>query len=154
MTELVHTKIEAFDELDDPKLEATMEYFGVDLDPEKKYTKANKRAGQIEALEDNGIKVEMYNDFMVPREEDEDELDEEPVPEPVAKKRGRPSKVTVQDEVLLKMERANPHYEIYGYTFTKSHPFQVVTAEAANYIIQTQEGFRTASPAEVQEYYS
>lgn len=149
-----HVKIENWDELDEARLDEAMDYFGADLDPEKKYTKATKRPAQIEALVDNGITVEMYNDFMVPNAEEEEEIVDEPQPEPVKTKRGRPAKVTVQDEVLLKMERANPHYEIYGYTFTKTHPFQVVTAEAANYIISTQEGFRTASPAEVQEYYS
>lgn len=59
----------------------------------------------------------------------------------------------VEEPVILKMERENPRFDIYGYSFTKQHPFRPVTEDAADYIMANEEGFRPATPREVKEYY-
>jgi hypothetical protein len=41
-----------------------------------------------------------------------------------------------------------------GVTFTKEHPFVAVSEDIAQEIFDKEEGFRLASPREVQEYYS
>ena len=59
----------------------------------------------------------------------------------------------VEEQMLLKMTRANPTYEVRGYRFTKVHPFAVVAASDAEWIVDNVEGFRYATPREAQEYY-
>lgn len=61
----------------------------------------------------------------------------------------------VQPEiVLIKMERANPTYQIRGYKFTRENPFALVRTHDADYILGHEHGFKMASPKEAQEYYS
>jgi hypothetical protein len=52
------------------------------------------------------------------------------------------------------MTRANFRYDIMGYTFTKEHPFVAMHKEDAQEIFDKEEGFRLATPKEVQEYYN
>lgn len=56
--------------------------------------------------------------------------------------------------VLLKMERQNPVFEAYGYTFTKDNPFVLMNSNAAQDIIDAYEGFRIATPAEAKSFYN
>lgn len=58
------------------------------------------------------------------------------------------------DEVLVKMERTNLRYEIYGKVFTKDHPYVICDLATANRIFQSVDGFRMAQPLEAQQYYS
>jgi len=59
--------------------------------------------------------------------------------------------------VLLKMERKNPTFDIFGKRFTQKQPFQVVSEDEAQEIIDATEdmggGFRIASPAEARKYF-
>jgi hypothetical protein len=59
--------------------------------------------------------------------------------------------------VLLKMERKNATYQILGRRFTRDQPFQVMTEDEAQRIIDTAEreggGFRIATPAEAKSYF-
>jgi hypothetical protein len=58
-------------------------------------------------------------------------------------------------EVLVKMERENYTYEIYGHMFTKEHPYIAMSSEDAQLIFDHDpRGFRIATPNEVKEYYS
>lgn len=57
------------------------------------------------------------------------------------------------EPVLVKMERANPRFDIRGYTFTKEHPYRGVRPEDADYLVRFVEGFRLAAPSEVNDYY-
>ena len=41
-----------------------------------------------------------------------------------------------------------------GFTFTKEHPFVAMSSEAAQEIFDKEEGFRLATPREVQDFYS
>ena len=65
-----------------------------------------------------------------------------------------PKKPLDKDSVLVRMTRANFRYDIMGYTFTKEHPFVAMKEEDAQEIFDREEGFRMATPREVQEYYN
>ena len=52
------------------------------------------------------------------------------------------------------MDRQNYRYDILSQTFTKEHPFVAVSKEIAQKIFDQEEGFRLATPKEVQDYYS
>ncbi len=56
--------------------------------------------------------------------------------------------------ILLKMARLNPSFEAFGYKFTKSHPYQVMSQDDAQKIMDTYEGFVIASPDEAKSFYS
>ena len=80
----------------------------------------------------------------------EDEAAPTPAPSPVAKAVAAPS----DDEVLLKCDRKNATFEILTYQFTREHPFKLVSAKDADYIVRNVPGFRPALQSEVQEFYS
>lgn len=65
-------------------------------------------------------------------------------------KRKRPD----DDQVLVKMERQNPHYEVAGKIFTREHPFVLMSEDEADQIFMLEEGFRLATGREAAEYYS
>lgn len=60
--------------------------------------------------------------------------------------------LSTNQQWLVKMERANPVFEIAGYRFTDTHPYVLMPADAAEIVLR-EEGFRQAYPSEVQEYY-
>jgi hypothetical protein len=51
------------------------------------------------------------------------------------------------------MERDNFRYDIQGHTFTKEHPYVAMNKEQAQNIFDKEEGFRLATPKEVQDFY-
>ena len=81
-----------------------------------------------------------------------------PVPERPKPKPGkvitaaRPE-VNPEDQFLVKMTRPNLRYDTRGYTFTKEHPYALVSAADADFILEKEEGFQLASPSELREYY-
>jgi uncharacterized protein YpmB len=112
-------------------------YFGVDLEEQKTKNEI------ISTLAEEGISYEMYAKFLGA------ETAEVTVEEPKKQK-----KVSTSDTVLVRMDRENPAYEINGYKFTREHPYVAMDAEDAEFIFESQTGFRMATPREVQEYYS
>jgi hypothetical protein len=118
------------------ELKEVAEYFAVDLEGAK--TKNEIMA----ALEEEGVTFEMYAKFT------EAETETIDVPEKKAKK------VASGDTVLVKMDRENARFEINGFTFTREHPFVAMSEEDADFIFSIEEGFRMATPREVQEYYN
>lgn len=118
------------------QLKEVAEYFAVDLEGAK--TKNEIMA----ALEEEGVSYDMYAKFS------EAETEEVEVPEKKAKK------VPVGETVLVRMDRANARFEINGYTFTREHPFVAMSEEDADFIFSIEQGFRMATPREVQEYYN
>ncbi|QIN94581.1 hypothetical protein PP460_gp223 [Streptomyces phage Muntaha] len=71
-----------------------------------------------------------------------------------AEKKAADAEAKAQEEqALLRMMRENSTFEIRGYRFTKSHPFAVVAASDAEWIVDNVEGFRYATPREAQEFY-
>ena len=45
-------------------------------------------------------------------------------------------------------------YETNGFTFTREHPYVAMGDWQAQRIFDEEEGFRPATPKEIQEYYS
>lgn len=54
---------------------------------------------------------------------------------------------------LIKMTRDNPLFVVKGYRFTKEHPYAIVAAKDADYILTKEDGFRQATPSELREFY-
>jgi len=52
------------------------------------------------------------------------------------------------------MERHNPSYQTYGHVFTREHPFVAMSEKDAQLIFDNEDGFRMATPKEIQEFYS
>jgi hypothetical protein len=57
------------------------------------------------------------------------------------------------DQFLLKMTRENPVFQTRGYEFTEDHPYALVTAKDAMWILENEDGFRQAYPQELEEFY-
>lgn len=64
-----------------------------------------------------------------------------------------PEAIAFQSTLLLKMNRQNPTLEVFGYKFTKSHPYAVVPTEDAQKIMDAYDGFSIATPSEVKSFY-
>lgn len=100
----------------------------------------------IEALLESGVTWDMYKDAFPDVEDLPDvEVSEAKVQAPFARK---------EPNVLLRMRRANSTYETRGYRFTRDNPFLPVTVDAANWILDNEDGFSIASPREAEEFYS
>lgn len=127
----------SFDTMKVNDLKGVAEYFGVELDGGK------SKPSILKALEEDGITYEMYEKFLNAEKAEADVL-------PRTQKKAKPQGETV----LVKMERANPFYEIDGHVFTKEHPYVAMTEKDAEFIFETQEGFRMATPNEIREYYN
>jgi hypothetical protein len=126
----------SFDTMKLTELKKVAEYFAVDLDD------AKTKASILSLLNEEGITYEMYDKFLNAESVKPDILE-------------RPKKKeSTPNDVLVKMDRENAHYEVNGYTFTREHPFIVMNPVDAEFIFDTQEGFRMATPREVQEYYN
>lgn len=118
------------------QLKEVAEYFAVDLQSAKTKNEI------IAALDEEGVTYDMYAKFS------EAETESVELPERKAKK------VVSGDTVLVKMDRENAKFEINGYSFTREHPFVAMSEEDADFIFSIEEGFRMATPREVQEYYN
>ena len=57
-------------------------------------------------------------------------------------------------QYLIKMTRANPLFEVRGHRFTKEHPYALLNSKDADYVLTKEEGFRQATPSELEEFYS
>ena len=123
------------------ELKKIAEDFGVSTDELK-----NKN-DVIAALAEEGVTWAVYQKTI---KDIEDNLEE--APEPQAK--FDPKKEISEDDVLVRMTRANFRYDILGFTFSKDHPFVAMNKDQAQAIFDKEEGFRLANPKEVQEFYS
>jgi len=120
------------------ELREVAEAFGVD-DPEKK-----TKVVLLAELAEEGVTEEDYRKMFNVEE------DPEPVEPPVVRT-GPPA----GPEILVKMNRANPTYEIRGHRFTSDHPYVVMSSEDAQAIFDADpRGFVTATPKELEDYYS
>lgn len=113
------------------------EYFGVELEGLKTKNEI------ISVLSEEGISYEMYAKFLGAEKAEVD------IPAPKTNK-----KPVGGNAVLVKMDRENPAYEINGYKFTREHPYVAMSEEDAEFIFESQVGFRMATPRELQEYYN
>lgn len=128
----------SFDTLKVAELKIVAEDFAVDTEGLK-----NKK-DIIAALSEEGVSWSVYQKT---KQEIEDNMEEiEVLP------RLDPKKVDA-DSILVRMTRENYRYDIHGHTFTKEHPFVAMPEEDAQKIFDTEEGFRLATPKEVQDFY-
>lgn len=127
----------SFDTLKVSELKKVADSFGVELQE-----KATKQAILLE-LEDNGITYDMYAKFSG--------TDKVELEKPASAKKVSLDKAKT---ILVRMDKANPSYSIYGYIFTQQHPFVAMTEEDAQRIFDTEQGFRPATPREAQEFYN
>ena len=130
----------SFETLKVAELKKIAEDFAVDTDDLK-----NKK-DVIAALTEEGVTWAVY-EKTIKDLEDAEELEEEVLPKSESKK------LDPDDTVLVRMTRANFRYDIKGHTFTKDHPFVAMTKDDAQLIFDKEDGFRLATPNEVQEFY-
>ena len=99
----------------------------------------------IAALSEEGVTWSVYQDTIEAIEKNKEEIEILPKFDP---------KAQPKDTILVRMTRENHRYDIFGYTFTKEHPFVAMSEEDAQKIFDTEEGFRLATPKEVQYFYN
>lgn len=132
----------SFETLKVSELKKIAEDFAVDTEGLK------NKADIIAALAEEGVTWSVYNKTIEKMEEDEEDMSVEVLP------KFDPKAEQPADTVLVRMMRDNFRYDIMGYTFTKDHPFVAMNKDKAQEIFDKEEGFRLATPKEVQEYYN
>jgi len=131
----------SFTDLKITELRKAADAFGVDTAEYK------TKPEIVAALEEEGITYEMYNKFT--------NVDKETIEVSELDKKKREQKIMkTTNSVLVKMERDNQSYNTMNYTFTREHPFVAMSETEAQSIFDHQDGFRLATPREVQEYYA
>ncbi len=133
----------SFETLKVAELRAIAEDFAVSTDGLK------NKADIIAALAEDGVTWSVYEKTVKDLEKAKEEFadTEEILPRFNLDARA-------EDTVLVRMTRDNYRYDILGFTFTKEHPFIAMAEENAQEIFDKEEGFRLATPKEVQEYYN
>jgi hypothetical protein len=129
----------SFDTLKVSELKKIAEDFGVDTEGLK-----NKN-DIIAAFTEEGVTWSVYQKTIKDIEDNSEEI--EVLPKFDSKKK------VDEDNVLVRMTRENFRYDIMGHTFTREHPFVAMDEKTAQEIFDKEEGFRLATPKEVQEYY-
>lgn len=132
----------SFETLKVSELKKIAEDFAVDVEGLKSKTEV------IAALSEEGVTWQVYKQTLKNIEEDTEDVSEEKLP------KFDPNKEQAEDTVLVRMTRANYRYDILGHTFTREHPFVAMKKDTAQSIFDKEEGFRLATPKEVQEFYS
>ena len=132
----------SFETLKVSELKKIAEDFAVDTEGLK------NKADIIASLAEEGVTWAVYNKTLEKMEEDEDDMAVEVLP------KFDPKAEHSADTVLVRMTRDNFRYDIMGVTFTKEHPFVAMSRDDAQEIFDKEEGFRLATPKEVQEYYN
>jgi hypothetical protein len=132
----------SFETLKISELKKIAEDFAVDADGLK------TKADIVAALAEEGVTWSVYNSTIKKIEEESEDMSVEILP------KFDPKAAQPENTVLVRMTRENFRFDIMGVTFTKEHPFVAVTEDIAQEIFDKEEGFRLASPREVQEYYS
>lgn len=138
----------SFNKVDKAELVRTAdEDFAVDVD------KSWPKAKVIEALEESGVTFAMYLQNNPDKAAKYSEVPENVVQTP-AVKTAEPVVEEEERKLLVKMLRVNPLYQIGKYRWTQKHPYALVSEKDAEKILTQEEGFRQATPGELQEYYS
>ena len=131
----------SFETLKVSELKQIAEDFAVDTNGLK------NKADVIAALAEEGVTWSVYQQTLKKIDEDAEES-----PEVLPK--FDPKADQPEDTVLVRMTRANFRYDIAGHTFTREHPFVAMDKDKAQWIFDQEEGFRLATPKEVQEFYN
>lgn len=130
----------SFETLKLSELKQAAEDFGVDASDLK------GKSDIIAALTEDGVTWEVYSKAIKDVEDAKEEIEVLP--------RFDLNQEIDPNSLLVKMERDNYRYDALGFTFTKEHPFVAMSSEAAQEIFDKEEGFRLATPREVQDFYS
>ena len=130
----------SFDTLKVAELKKIAEDFAVDTNSLK-----NKN-DIIAALAEEGVTWAVYEQTIKKIEDEKEEIEVLP--------KFNPKQDIAEDTILVRMTRANFRYDIAGVTFTKEHPFVAMNKDKAQTIFDKEEGFRPATPKEVQDFYS
>jgi hypothetical protein len=130
----------SFETLKVSELKKIAEDFGVDTEAVK------GKPSLIAALAEEGVTWAVYEKTIKDIDENKEEVDILP--------KFDPNKEQDKDTILVRMTRANFRYDIMGHTFTKEHPFVAMKEEQAQAIFDKEEGFRLATPKEVQDFYN
>ena len=131
----------SFETLKVSELKKIAEDFAVEIDGLKNKTDI------IAALSEEGVTWSVYKKTI---QDIKDSIEEDGV-EVLPK--FDPKKEIDPEQVLVRMTRSNFRYDIMGHTFTKEHPFVAMSQKDAQSIFDKEEGFRLATPKEVQEFY-
>jgi parvulin-like peptidyl-prolyl isomerase len=124
------------------ELKLIAEGWGVDV-PQR----VNK-ANLIRLMEEEGLNYETYLSYVEAAEgKKEEEEKEDPA-------RIKNIKLSSENHILVKMDRYNMSYEAMGYRFSRENPYAVVPESIAQEIFDHHDGFRPATPREVQDFYS
>lgn len=129
----------SFDTLKVSELKNIAEDFGVDIE------KLKNKNDIVAALTEEGVSWAVYQKTIKDINDNKEEIEILP--------KFDPKKETAEDEVLVRMTRANFRYDILGHTFTREHPFVAMNPKDAQEIFDKEEGFRLANPKEVQDFY-
>ena len=130
----------SFDTLKVAELKKIAEDFAVDT------ASLKNKNDIIAALSEEGVTWAVYQQTIKNIEDDTEEIQILP--------RFNPKQDLAEDTVLVRMTRENFRYDILGFTFTKQHPFIAMHKDKAQAIFDKEEGFRPATPKEVQDFYS
>jgi len=169
----------SFEKLTHDELLVAAELFAVDLATSMDAKKKVNPKLAVAAFAEEGVTFDMYSTLIEERaqavaeleaqEQAERELEEQrtvnvvkeqqvldnddvdPVEDSVVVPRRKRPRST---DILVKMDRNNPHYEVVGKIFTRDHPFVLMTEDEAQDIFDIDNGFRVATPREAAEYYS
>ena len=104
------------------------------------------KADIIAALSEEGVSWSVYNTTLAKMEEEDMTTEVLPKFDPKAD--------LPENTVLVKMDTHNYRYDTMEFTFTKEHPFIAMNKDKAQEIFDKEEGFRLATPKEVQEFYN
>lgn len=150
MTDTVPTK---FSDLSVEELRRTaVEDFAVDIK-----SNANKNT-VLAALVEDGVEWEQYATLKglnapAPEPVAPVVVEAEVAPEEVVIRTAEPIAPTRTEKYLIKMERKNVRFDVLGHKFTQEHPYALVGAAEADYILTKEKGFRMAFPSELEEFY-
>jgi hypothetical protein len=132
----------SFNNLKLADLKKVADSFGLELP-----TKISKN-DLVLLLEEEGVSYQMYEQFANTEKEDVDAGV------------GQPARLDLSKEnsILVKMDRENYSYQVGtqqgAITFTKDHPFVALPESVAQNVFDSHDGFRPATPREVQDFYS
>jgi hypothetical protein len=130
----------SFETLKLSEIKKIAEDFGVDIQALK------SKNDIIASLAEEGVTWSIYQKTIKDIDDNKEEIEVLP--------RFDAKKSQDKDSVLVRMERANHRYDAMGFTFTSTHPFVAMSEEQAQEIFDREEGFRLATPKEVQDFYN
>jgi hypothetical protein len=130
----------SFETLKLSEIKKIAEDFGVGIENLKSKTDI------IAALSEEGVTWAVYSKTLKDVEDATEEIEVLP--------KFDPKKDQDKDSVLVRMTRANFRYDSMGYTFTQEHPFVAMSEDDAQSIFDKEDGFRLATPKEVQDFYN